>query len=84
MKRFYFHTDNGRSVFDDEGLDLPSFRSAKMEAARLFGELIRDQPEEFWATGELRLTVTDKDRLVLFTLELCGTEAPAVTARSRG
>ena len=83
MMRYFFHTDDGRSFFDDEGLALPSLRTAKIEAARLFGELVRDQPEEFWSTGELTLTVTDETRLVLFTLEVTANEsAAASTCRS--
>ncbi len=39
---------------------------AGLEAFRLVGELIRDDPAEFWRTKSLKLTVTDAVGLSLF------------------
>jgi hypothetical protein len=80
MAKYFFHTDDGRSILDDEGMELATALAAKLEAARLFGELVRDQPEEFWAAGALKVIVTDESGLILFILDLSGVEAPALRA----
>lgn len=57
MVRFYFHTENGRRRPDDEGCELADLSTAKREAVRVLGEILRDG-QEFWETEELRLVVS--------------------------
>ena len=63
MAQFFFHTEDGRSVSDDEGTDLETLADARVEAVRVLGDILRESPEEVLATGQLRLTVTDPAKL---------------------
>ena len=80
MPRFYFHVE-GRP--DEEGTELPSVPAAKCEAVRYAGRLICDEAERFWDSAEFGLIVTDEKGLILFSLTLSGTEAPAIRASAR-
>jgi hypothetical protein len=84
MAQFFFHTENGRSVRDDDGIELESFPAARVEAVRVLGDILRENPEEVLATGQLRLTVTDKAGLIFFALDLVATDAAAGTLQFRG
>jgi hypothetical protein len=42
MPRYYFHMEDGQSLFDDAGLDLPDIAAAQNEALRASGELLKD------------------------------------------
>jgi hypothetical protein len=57
------------SVYDPDvvGIELPSLGDARVLAAKHAGELIRDRPGLVWGGEELRVEVTDANRLVLFT-----------------
>ena len=66
---------------DEEGTVLPSDDAARLEAVRVLGELLREQPELFWAHECFRVTVTDDDGLTLFVLDLGVVTAAAAAAR---
>ena len=74
MSSFFFDLTGGPVA----ETDLPNVHEAKREATRYLGEVIRDQGEKFWVTGDLILTVSDENGLVLFTLEVVGNDAPAL------
>lgn len=78
MPRFYFHTEDGSSCLDDDGMELPDVTAAKIEAVRAMAELLRDKAPNFWDERSLKLIVTDKAGLILFALGLSGVEAPAI------
>lgn len=59
MARYFFHSDNGKAYHDDDGLELPSDHDAELEAVRLIGALLAEQPEAFWSSQLLTVTVTD-------------------------
>ena len=84
MARYYFHTNNPRetSLQDDEGFEFGSIHEAKGQAVAYAGRLLCDVAESFWDDGDFELTVTDEGGLILFTMRVLGTEAPAIrTAR---
>jgi hypothetical protein len=81
MALFYFHTEDGRSVSDDEGTMLASLADARIEAVRVLGDILRESPEEVLSTGQLRLTVTDAAGLVYFALDLSATDGAAGKAQ---
>lgn len=83
MARFFFHTEDGRPILDDEGTELATLAEARVEAVRVLGDLLRETPEEILATGALRLTVTDAKGLIYFALDLSATDAAAGHARRR-
>ena len=85
MPRFFFHTNHPseQNVQDDVGRDFPSIHAAKCEAVCYAGRLLCDSGEHFWDKGDFDLTVTDEKGLILFTMRVVGTEAPAIRAMVR-
>ena len=79
MPRYHFHVDGG-STPDAEGTELDDLATAKCEAVKLAGALICGAADTFWDTQDFSMTVTDEDRLTLFTLDLIATESAAVGA----
>lgn len=59
MSRFFFHTLDGDSRRDLEGVDLPSLEEAGVEGVRLLGELLADKPLLAQIERPLTVTVTD-------------------------
>lgn len=47
------------------------------------GGLLCDVAEHFWDDADFELTVTDDNGLILFTMRVVGTEAPAIRMTSR-
>ncbi|QAY77941.1 hypothetical protein [Sphingosinicella sp. BN140058] len=66
---------------DQEGVELASMAEARALAARHAGELIRDRPDLAWVGEELRVEVTDKNQMVLFTVIVVGIDSPAGKGR---
>jgi len=83
MPRYHFHAEDGRSLPDPEGLDLPNDRAAEVAAVRYLAELLDTYPELLWDTRSLQVTVTSDTGLTLFTLDLGAIISPAVS-RSAG
>ena len=77
MARYFFDVTNFDFWPDTEGSELPSLFDARVESVRLSGELLRDQAEQFWQGPEWRVDVKDAAGLVLFSLTIMVTEAPA-------
>ena len=76
MPTYHFHIEDGGHHPDREGTELPDDDSARIQAARLLGELLKEQPEVFWKDQCLRLTVADERQLTLFVLEVTATASP--------
>lgn len=68
MARYFFHTNNGGRRLDAEGVDLPTDRAAQLEATRLLGELLAQNPEDFWRSQALTITVSNGEGRVDFEL----------------
>ena len=69
MPRFYFHTEDGPMQFRDEvGVELPDVAAARVEAADVMGQLLKDAAVEFWASGHLLVAVESADPVSGFTL----------------
>lgn len=71
--RYYFHADNGRRFRDQEGTELLSDSDARVEAARVLGQLINEDPLSVWHEAGLRITVTDQDDRGLFAVGVVAT-----------
>jgi hypothetical protein len=83
MPHYFFHVGDTLGGLDYEGQTLPDDNTARIEAARTMGELLRDKAGEFWSAGEMKLTVTDRTGLVLFVLDLSAIESGAVSRRGQ-
>lgn len=68
MPRFFFHTQDGVCVRDEDGEILKDARAARSEALAVLGEILRYQGEEFFETGKFSVIVTDEARAGVVTL----------------
>jgi len=84
MARYFFHSEDGRPRADYEGTELPSLAAARVEAVRVMGDILKEEPEQVLETGSLRLTVTDQTGLIYFALDLAATDAAAGRAQRSG
>lgn len=62
---------------DNDGVELPDMQAARINAVVHASEIIRDRPELVWSGDEVRVEVTDENRLVLFTVVVIGVNAAA-------
>lgn len=59
MPRYYFHTENGDRIRDDQGEELAGVEAAREEAVTVLGEILRYRGASFWDTGSFSVIVTD-------------------------
>jgi hypothetical protein len=70
MPHYFFHIREDVDVRDDHGIELPDEDVARRHGVMMLGQILRDEPETFWASGRIQLTATTDDGVVLFTLEV--------------
>lgn len=70
MEKYHFCIVDGDMIEDPEGTDLMGPSEAKVEAARLMLNYVRDKPGEVWEEGSITVWVTDHMRVSLFRLDL--------------
>ena len=68
MPRYFFNIQDGRATPDQEGTELPDMETARAEAVRLSGEVLRDTGAQYWRHPEWRLEVLDESGRTLFRL----------------
>jgi hypothetical protein len=66
--RYYFQLSDGHLLTDDEGEVFDDLDAAKVEAARIAGEWLRDNAAEFAEEGALLVEVLDDRKTVLATV----------------
>lgn len=60
MPRFFFDVvENGRTIQDDDGVELLSLEAARLEAGRTAGEMLRDRTQEKADPADICLIVRD-------------------------
>jgi hypothetical protein len=70
MPRYYFDwSDNGRTVRDEDGIDLPDLVTAREEAAKGLAGLARDVLPSA-VRRDLGITVRDEDGQPIFTTSI--------------
>ncbi len=74
--RYFFQLSDGQVLTDDEGSDLADLDAAKVEAAKIAGEWLRDNAHEFAEDGALLVEVLNERHSVLATVSV---EASAPT-----
>jgi hypothetical protein len=77
MPRYFFHITPSEANSEQDWIDLSDLEDAKMEAARLVAEIVRDSPAELW-NGELQVRVTDHQGLTLLTIQVAAVISSAV------
>lgn len=77
MPKFFFNLRDG-AMPDHQGYELPDLSAAKMIAVQTVCAIVSQNAAEFIEQGEWQMNVTDEQGLVLFSLTLFTTDAPAV------
>ena len=81
MPRYHFHVSDGQDFPDLQGSVFADLASARVEAVRFSGELLKDAASHFWSGEEWSMRVTDDSDMTLFTLMFIATNAAATSAR---
>ncbi len=68
MARFFFNILDGQTPVDEDGTELPDIYTARSEAIRLCGEILREAGTHFGSGTEWKLEVTDDHRTRLLML----------------
>ena len=68
MPRYFFDAIDGGRARDLRGVELPSHHSARVEAIKLAGRLLADDPDYLWGGQNFRIEVRDADGVHLFTV----------------
>lgn len=82
VPRYHFNVEDGESIPDLEGAELPDLASARAEAVRLAGRLLDDDPQLFCRRGHWRLVVADPSGAALFGLDIRAWDGPTAPARA--
>ena len=61
MPRYFFHTQNGDCIRDDQGEELKNVAAAREEAVAVLGEILRYRGSSFWTTRAFSVIVTDDE-----------------------
>jgi hypothetical protein len=77
MPRFFFHTEDGATFPDQDGTELHDLAAAKTAALKTLGEILRDDPDIFWAHQSFHLTCSDSDGVPYFRIDLSADFSPA-------
>ena len=83
MPRYHFHIFDGRDQRDEDGIELPDFQTAQVEAIRFAGELLKDRAHHIALSEEWRMEVTDENNLILLRLDFAAVPSPAASHGSR-
>lgn len=68
--RYFFQLSDGHLLTDEEGSVFDDLDAAKVEAARIAGEWLRDNADEFAHDGALLVEVLDDRHAVLATIAI--------------
>lgn len=71
--RYYFHAEDGRSFHDEEGTELADDDAARIEATRVLGQLLNEDPMQVWRDAAFSIRVADAGGAPLFALEVVAT-----------
>jgi hypothetical protein len=61
MPRYFFNTQHGETMLDDEGVELADMRAVRIEAIQSSGEMLKEMDgNRFWSGESWKLWVTDR------------------------
>jgi len=78
MSRYFFHLPGAPNGIDLEGTELATLADARLDAVRCAGQMLADNPGQFWNAGEFTMRVSDARHLTLFQLTFFATDCPAI------
>jgi hypothetical protein len=76
MPRFYFNVHDGVSQIDKDGTVLPDWQTARIEAVRLAGEILRDEAYRIALGEDWCIEVTDRKGAIVFRLTIQAVTSP--------
>jgi hypothetical protein len=79
MSKYFFHLTSSYDTPDDTGAELDDLDAARCHAVKLIADVLCHSPGEYWKSEIYRVTVTDENRLILFTVEMVSIDAAATT-----
>ncbi|WP_374011357.1 DUF6894 family protein [Sphingomonas sanguinis] len=79
--RCYFNISGEARGPDQLGFEFGTMARAKVEASCFLADLIRSDPISIWQADELSVEATDEAGLVLFTITVLVSGAPAIEKR---
>jgi hypothetical protein len=79
VPRYFFHMEDGGAFRDREGTVLPDSHAARLEAAHVLGELLKEHPADVWRDDRFCVTVTDDTGLILFVIDAATLIGPAAS-----
>jgi hypothetical protein len=83
MPRYFFNVRGPPACADDEGTELPDLATAELEAVRLAGQMLFDNPTVLLTSSKWTVEVADVDGVV-FLLRVSTLEVAKPQARARG
>lgn len=82
MPRYFFHSADGTRNWDEAGVELADDQTARVEAIRLTGAILKDEPAVLQHGRDFRVEVTDVRKRLLFTIITLAVDAPVPGASS--
>jgi hypothetical protein len=74
MPRYFFHVQDGATILDDEGTELPDLAAAKDEAISTSGQMLKDGGIiSLWNGTPWKMWVTNEAQKTLFTVNFSAT-----------
>ena len=70
MPRYHFHVHDEKGLLDEEGIDLPNFAAAQMEAVRLAGGMLLDDASLVHSHAGWHVSVADSNGSALLRVEI--------------
>ncbi|SEG26080.1 hypothetical protein SAMN04488144_112106 [Methylobacterium sp. 190mf] len=82
MPRYHFNVHDGSSILDGAGTELPDWQSARLEAVRRAGDILKQDAQRIALGEDWRIEVTDQTGLILFQMTFLVVESPVMRRHS--
>ena len=80
MAAFHFLVRTDTHVLSSDSVDLSSLETARVEASRRIGDLLRTHADAIWVDKEWQMDVTDQAGLILFVINVSAMKSAATIA----
>ena len=78
VPRYHFNIHDGVCLADADGIELPGWQAARLEAIRRAGAVLQDDAQSVAVGEDWRIEVTDGTGLILFQMTFLMIEAPVM------
>jgi hypothetical protein len=80
MALYFFHIQTDTRTTDEIGMEFARPQEARAQAIMTCGEMVKDDPDNFWGSRPWTIVVTDATGLILWDLSMDGNPPPAAKA----